>query len=1124
MKLPVDQAIRAAATSDLDTSFFLEAGAGTGKTRILVDRVVEIVRRGAAPIQEVVVITFTEKAAGELRARIRDRLHEHLNGASEPERTRYQAALRNLVSAHIETIHAFASSLLREFPLEARIDPGFQQLDAVGSDVDLQERWDDWIWSVTGAQLAAVERCLRLGLTLATVRQGAQILDGYRELKLSPGPPPPRPARALLENMLSILDQAETVAGACIRSSDRCLASYHALRRGVAAAQQASAAAPPSRREAVVEAALHALSFRRDRGNRSNWRPPERLEQMRQLLETAQEQLTRFHDSLNESALQHLTQALTGFVNTAARGRRREGKLNFDDLLIEARSLVANHPTVRAALQDRIRFLLVDEFQDTDPLQAELVFLLAGSDPPAPHADAAAPDWRNVSLAPGKLFIVGDPKQSIYRFRRADIDTYLAAKQVFSEQPAGRTRVATVSQNFRSRPEITTWVNETFAPVLTANRAFPGAQPEYRPIHAYRDPAAEPRVVLVYPEAPLTDIRLPELRAAEATAVARVVADLVDNPAWQIADEGGQAGDLRRISFRDICILVDSRTEIKRYTSQLKARQVPYILDGGQEFFQRQEVRDLTAILRAIDDPSDQVALVAALKSDAFCCSDVELLEYRAAGGRFSLLARDQPDSAVGRALTRLHARYQDKSTLTLPFLVDRAIRESFLVEPILHTGREHQRAANLKFIVERAAEFAVNEADALRPFVRWLTQRKEGRHEPELHLAETADEVVRIMTVHSAKGLEFPVVILAKLSGGESGSRAQTVVDRSRGVLEFEVGSRDNRFRTPGFAAAATREDTYYKAEKARLMYVAATRAQDLLVVPVYQSDQSPGMFQHLPQLPSWGQVVDEGLRTAAGGARITLADHFPERELAAAPLPSFPADLAAQWQRQRELRSVHLRAGPTYTTPSQLAADTIKQPRETEPPDRSEPEKDLDRYADTDRALGTADGAAGAAFVGSSAARQRGVLVHEVLYRCDLADPDSAAHWAQRLTADCGAPELAAEVARYADRVLRSPAMPRVLVARRVLRELPLAWYDGNRNTYVEGFVDLAFEEAAGWVIADYKTDALPDGQGGGVRGLLERYHPQVDEYRRAVTATGMPVAACGLWLTATGTLHLW
>jgi len=204
---------------------------------------------------------------------------------------------------------------------------------------------------------------------------------------------------------------------------------------------------------------------------------------------------------------------------------------------------------------------------------------------------------------------------------------------------------------------------------------------------------------------------------------------------------------------------------------------------------------------------------------------------------------------------------------------------------------------------------------------------------------------------------------------------------------------------------------------------------------------------------------------------------------------------------------------AGPKYVVPSRLGEDEIKEPHESEPKDRSGDEIDANVQSDTQRAIGFADGAEGILFVGSSSARQRGALVHEVLYRCDLNDPDSASYWSRRLCRESGAQALTSEVERHARTVLESSFMGRVLASRRVLREVPVASFDGV--TFVEGLADVAFEESDGWIVLDYKTDRL---DGDGAR-LAERYRPQVKAYKDALSASGINVKDAGLWFSESG-----
>jgi ATP-dependent helicase/nuclease subunit A len=1102
----LDQAIRGATVCELGTSFFLEAGAGTGKTRILVDRVVEIIRTGAAEIQELVVITFTEKAAGELRGRIRAAFHQQGTRGSTDEQARFKKALRALDSAHIETIHAFASSILREHPLEARLDPNFQQLDEIGDELDFEERWHDWIWSVGGDSLRAIERCLLLDLPLAKIRDVARRLARHRDIEAVAVAPTAQDPQRILARLHSECDALRSTAELCSDQRDVCGAAYRAISEKLRGITENS---PP----AALEAALSRLKIEPKRGGSAFWWPSRsERDQVYDGLTMLRDELIEYQRTLRTESLAALVRALTDFVKESAQARLREGKLNFEDLLIEARRLLKESPDVLRSLRRRCRYILVDEFQDTDPIQAEIVFLLAADQDEA-TAEAIG-EWTNVRLSPGKLFLVGDPKQSIYRFRRADISAFLKARAVFARLCAEghKARVESINQNFRSLPELVDWVNELFQGLVQSDSLYPFAQPAYEPIVAYRERAGAPRVIHLYPKGTLGP-KVDDVRREEATAVANLIAEMVRNPAWLVANPTDNAG-LRQIGFRDICILVETRTKIEIYTDALISRRIPFILDGGREFFQRQEIRDIAAVLRALDDPSDEVSLVTALKSEAFACSDVELLAYKLKGGRFSILAQAVDGDPVSVALLRLKTLFQEKAHHSLPAFVDRVVRESFLTEARLLNLAQRHRAANLKLVVQRAADFARNEIDSLRPFIRWISERQqEGAQEMESQLSESDDDVVRISTIHGVKGLEFPVVILAKLAGGDAPDRDRTVVDREVGRLEFEVGSNAAPFASPGFPEAWKKEAVYAEAETRRLLYVASTRARDILVIPLYRSHTYPGRHKYLRSIPDRSAVTVDGQRPTFGGARVLIDNEIPDRQVSTEEAPHFPPDLCAQWEvRLRTIRE-KARRGPYYVVPSGLVADEVKKPRESEPKDRSEDETNPDIEGEEGRALGFSEGPASLTFAGASSGRQRGSLVHELLRRCELDDPEGTSYWAERLCREAGVTGLAAEVELHAKAILKSPFMLRVLQSSRVLREIPVATFDGER--FIEGFADLAFEEPDGWVVLDYKTDRLDRGMPSIARG----YEPQVDAYRKALSAAGMTVKEAGLWFSETG-----
>ena len=1108
MSQPLDQAIREAAARELGTSFFLEAGAGTGKTTILVARVLEIVRTGAAQIGDVVVITFTEKAAGELRGRIRADLHREAEAAEDSEvRERFLAALRTLDAAHIETIHAFASSILRERPLEARVDPSFQQLDAVGDELDFAERWHDWIWSVGGDELKAVERCLLLDLSLEQIQEVARWLMGYRDVDATTTVPPAPDPAATLKRLLAICDSVHRDAEQCLNPSDDWC--YRCYSEAVDKLEELAKC-----RASALEPELNRLHFRVYGGNLRHWPDRDVRDLVKDALDEVAAVLTDFQAAARTNALAGLFNALSGFVEETSRRRIAESKLNFEDLLIEARRVITENAEVRRYLRGRYKFLLVDEFQDTDPIQAEMVFLLAARE----DASGAAPAWTDVTLEPGKLFLVGDPKQSIYRFRRADIAAFGEARAVFERhQKAGLpARTETISQNFRSVPEVVNWVNQLFEEVIKRDPDLPFAQPEYEAIEAFRPSAGEPRVIHLYPDEDVREWKIDKIREKEAETIARLIDEMVGNPEWQLtvrAEDDPNRDKTRPVSLRDVAILVDTRTKIEIYTDALEKRGIPYVLDGGREFFQRQEVKDIAAILRAMDDPSDSVSLVAALKSEAFACSDVELLQYRVNGGRFQILAKPIDGDPVSAALQRLRALYNQKAHHSIPAFVDLVVRESFLVEARLLDTNGRQRAANLRLIVQRAVDFAANEVDSLRPFIRWISERqRQGSQETESQVNESDDDVVRITTVHSAKGLEFPVVILAKLASGQPLDRDYRVVDRESASLELQVGGQYNRFSTPGFEKAWATEKLYGEAEAKRLLYVAATRARDYLVVPVFKPEANPGRHINLGAVPPWRSDLSDNRPTFAG-ARVMLEADIPDRKRPPEEVKTLPADLAARWGERMERVREQAEAGPRYVVPSRLSEDEIKEPRESEPKDRSEDESDPDFQTDTQHSLGFAAGAAGNLFSGSSSARKRGSLVHEVLYRCDFKDPESVAIWARRLCRELGAPDLIADVIRHAKSILESEFMKRVLNSKNMLRELPVSTFDGN--VYVEGIADLAFEEDDGWVVMDYKTDRL-DGR---KDELIRTYTPQVEAYTAALAAAGMKVKEAGLWFSDTG-----
>jgi ATP-dependent helicase/nuclease subunit A len=450
--LAADDEARRAVTHDLDRTIFLEAGAGSGKTSCLVDRFVALVNKGV-PADRIAAITFTEKAAGELLDRIRTAL------AGDPD------ALAVLDRAAIGTLHAFAQRILNEHPIEAGLPPRVQVLDEISSQVAFEARWEQFVDGLL--EDPAMERPLRLlfasGARLRHLHDVALAFDDNWDLVLDRlDTPAPAVPPIDVEPILGRIDDVMKLRERCVAGDDKLAAHLDNEVEPFAGAL----------RDAVDDdlrlELLHDAKLKCSLGKKDNWDGCK--EQVVDALADLQLACEELASRVQEAVLQQLAGRIARFTVAGADARRRAGELEFHDLLVLARSVLrdADHgPRVRAALAARYERLLLDEFQDTDPIQVELAVLIASGDP-----DAAERPWQQVKPDDGRLFFVGDPKQSIYRFRRADIATFLDAR----DSLVGDSE--TLTRSFRTVEPIVEWVNHTFGALI---QPTPGSQPEYLP-------------------------------------------------------------------------------------------------------------------------------------------------------------------------------------------------------------------------------------------------------------------------------------------------------------------------------------------------------------------------------------------------------------------------------------------------------------------------------------------------------------------------------------------------------------------------------------------------------------------------------------------------------------------
>ena len=518
--------------------------------------------------------------------------------------------------------------------------------------------------------------------------------------------------------------------------------------------------------------------------------------------------------------------------------KRAAALLDFDDLLYTARDLLAENEHVRQALAKRYQYVLVDEFQDTDPVQIDILWQLCGEPGRGRKEDPLAR-----AVGPGALFLVGDPKQAIYRFRGADVNAYVRAREAI-----GTDALMKVTANFRSVEPILDLVNTKFKTALSEAAGQPGFTPSTSTRKSENGSLA---VAALEIPVDADEPNAAMLRDAEANRVADLCSRLVGNR--QVRDS--TTGTTRPCKFGDIALLAPVGTDLWRFEEALEERGIAVSTQAGKGFFRRQETQDLIALARTLTDARDTLALGALLRGPLVGLSEAELLDTTEG----LPVDPDRPDwlpqlnlwtelnlvtHELARSVLRNLQSLAKRARSTTPYILLSDAVNMFDVRPQLQqrfTAGADRALANVDLFLEMARAYDVR---GLRAFARdmranWeeAVRQVEGRPDAE-------EQSVALITIHAAKGLEWPIVIPINMTGAPK-SETGLVHDR-----------RSNSFTIPvlgvaaaGYEAIAARNEQELARERVRLWYVAATRARDLLVLP-----------RHSAQLPdnSWARLVD--------------------------------------------------------------------------------------------------------------------------------------------------------------------------------------------------------------------------------------------------------------------------
>ena len=1039
-----DQQERERIEQRLDETLFVEAGAGTGKTHELVQRIANLIASGEVQAQEIAAITFTERAAAELYDRVLEELDRRREQETDAERQRFFTEASNqLDQAAIETLHAFAGRILRLHLIEAGLPPGFQIMDESQSRLNFSDRWLQALDQMLEDE-ALAEPLLALfdaGVELHDIEAVARLLHEDWD-RTGAETAEPDAVRADPAKFFHALEALVDSARHCSDPTDKLFARLQEYRPYLHELRKCER--EPGRLVRLL--ALDRPSFRVGNvGRKASWGGD--VDSVRQAVAQVDSDRALLRSQIVQESWAPIFNALRQFVLDYADERRRLGTLGFQDLLVRASRLLSSNQEVAASLHRRFKRLLIDEFQDNDPLQTQIIDGITQGDA-------------------GRAFFVGDPKQSIYRFRRADIRQFNAVK---AAQRDGLTRL---SQNFRSTPGVTEFVNAVFKPMMEEGQ---GDQAEWDDLHAFRESIGGDRVAVTvigdaYPGP------IGRTKAREADALARIIADITES-GWQIFDKA--ANGVRRARFADTAVLVPTRTGLTHLLPALERRNIPYRLESRSLVYNSREVRDLLNLLHAIEDPTDQVSLVAALHSTAFACADDDLFRWSEAGGRWDYReprpADIPPGDPVAESMAWLRGVAERRWERSVSELVGQVIRERRLLELSVLERQPREVWARYRFLHDQARAFCDSGGSTLSEFLAWAQHQADADTRViESIVPEEDHDAVRIMTVHAAKGLEFPIVVFAGLNSPPRAQAPPLLWTSGHPEVQLRKG-----LSTPGFEEAWEREKELIEQEYVRRNYVAATRARDHLIVSLYRK-----------------QTKGEGKTDAAKIDRILKLVDAPCRRLDPEEIPTPPPPSAEptpppppaeeelrrreRWLAERQAAVRRYQALPRESATG-ISRRPYDGPRHEEAPERPnlEPDDDLPPWR---------RGRAGTSI---------GRAVHAVLQVVDIEQPDeaeirTAAH--AQASAEALAGRAADSVNRLAQRAVRSPIVREAVRASRYWRELyAAAEIDG---VLLDGFIDLLFEQPDGdLVVVDYKTDALRPGEA--VDEAVLRYQDQVAAY---------------------------
>jgi len=1053
------------AVTDSASAIAVTAGAGSGKTLSLVGRYLHLLEQGY-PIRSILAITFTEKAAREMRTRIRDSISRVSADVAQDKNSSFIIHPSSFDSARIGTIHSLCAEILRSHPAEAGLDPAFEVIEeGLSAALRAEALESALVWAATDKQSVALfgvfkENELRQILNALMSRR----LDVDSLLLTGEGLGMREKFESALSSYLAThLDSPTWIDSLSILASIKSTSPEDKLelsRQSVLAKWDEIQQTRATAQWDVVLASLATLRKAiSTQGQKANWDDIESVrEAMKALKEIYEENLKSLAEksrfALDEQLAAHLPAVHRLLDQTLLEYQsRKENRLDFDDLEGLTAQLLTAHSEVREQIQSELRAVLVDEFQDTNDRQRQIVYALTGFNHQSPITNLQSPV---------DLFIVGDSKQSIYRFRSADVTVF---RQVQADIKSSGGELIDLDLTFRAHAPLLEQLNALLAPILgeVDDPARPYAVP-FAPLKAYRQTPVRENI-----QPPFIEFHLGLGDSADEGR--RAAAQSLANRLHELHETEGFA-------WGDMALLFRSSTAYDVYENALEAAGIPFVTVAGRGFYDRPEIRDLLNILAAIADPTDDLALVGTLRSPAFAIPDSEIYRLRYPNGAtvpvkiFESL-KQSVDTYTGKQVNTETGIHPSSFILHhLNSLSSRAPAAAILKRLLDLTHYRAILSSNpngarmIRNVEKLLADSHRSRLVSLTDFLAYVqTLRDVGLREGEAPADSSNAGAVQLMTVHKAKGLEFPLTVLADAAYEHRGAGAKIQLANTL-LLDL----RDDDFHSTAWQLAARLEDDRDQAEDARLLYVAATRAKEKLLISGHVKQKKDGT------LPLSGWLSKFSF------LEMATPEHFPINDgIYAAIYPYSQTDEPAAPQPDSTPQTDSPRKSDLLEplAPNIPLADEKTRARESDPPQRV---WRIVSKAKTPRAP----------------AWLVGRLVHEAIHRWRLDDLDDFLKpfaLESGLTDESQIRAAIQESRRMLERLREHPIFKELDAAERhheVRYDLP----NGR------GIMDLLYRTVAGWFIIDFKTDEVRSDAEAQSAISQNGYDRQVARYAEAIS----------------------